>query len=370
MSYRLRQDFIIPPARDRRGPRCFASAALATQATVGATYVQAAGGDAVSQPNAYVETPLVSDLAASGDSINIAAATYTENLTIGKSLSLTGTAASTTVISGPGVFGKSVVTISSTTSVVTLSDLTITGGNTASGGGIYNAGVLTINNSTLTANAALSGGGIYNLGKVTINNSTLSNAAANNAGPPHGGGIYNGGTVTINNSTLDGNWATAIGGRFNQRVSQGGGIVNTTTGTVTISNSTISGNSAMQGSGIANIGVAALQNSIVAYNGCYNAAPVTSKGYNLGSDNSCNLNGPGDKRPADPKLGPLQYNGGPNQTMTRALPSGSPAIDAGNPKGCTDALGHLLTTDQRGLPRPDREDTAGCDMGAYESQGD
>jgi len=53
-----------------------------------------------------------------------------------------------------------------------------------------------------------------------------------------------------------------------------------------------------------------------------------------------------------------------------ALLSGSPAIDAGNPAGCTDGLGHLLKTDQRGMPRPDPEDKGGCDMGAYESQSD
>jgi len=68
----------------------------------------------------------------------------------------------------------------------------------------------------------------------------------------------------------------------------------------------------------------------------------------------------------DPKLGALQNNGGP--TMTGALLSGSPAIDAGNPTGCVDGQGHLLKTDQRGKPRPDKEDTGGCDMGAYESQ--
>ena len=44
----------------------------------------------------------------------------------------------------------------------------------------------------------------------------------------------------------------------------------------------------------------------------------------------------------DPKLGPLQSNGGPTPTM--ALLPGSPAIDAGsNPLG--------LTTDQRGSSR-------------------
>jgi len=30
----------------------------------------------------------------------------------------------------------------------------------------------------------------------------------------------------------------------------------------------------------------------------------------------------------------------------------------------------MLKTDQRGLPRPDTEDKSGCDMGAYERQGD
>ena len=53
-----------------------------------------------------------------------------------------------------------------------------------------------------------------------------------------------------------------------------------------------------------------------------------------------------------------------------ALLLGSPAIDGGNPAGCKDAQGNLLKTDQRGMPRPDPEDTGGCDMGAYESQSD
>jgi hypothetical protein len=36
----------------------------------------------------------------------------------------------------------------------------------------------------------------------------------------------------------------------------------------------------------------------------------------------------------------------------------------------TDRLGHLLKTDQRGLPRPNTEDRSGCDMGAFERQSD
>jgi hypothetical protein len=57
---------------------------------------------------------------------------------------------------------------------------------------------------------------------------------------------------------------------------------------------------------------------------------------------------------ADPKLGPLADNGGP--TLTMALLSGSPAIDAGDTSAAP-------ATDQRGFPRP-----AGlaADIGAFE----
>ena len=85
---------------------------------------------------------------------------------------------------------------------------------------------------------------------------------------------------------------------------------------------------------------------------------MNSLGHNLSSDNTCNFNGTGDQKNINPKLGALQNNGGPTQTM--ALLAGSPAINAGNPSGCTDGAGNELTTDQRGVPRPNP-----CDMGAY-----
>ena len=62
----------------------------------------------------------------------------------------------------------------------------------------------------------------------------------------------------------------------------------------------------------------------------------------------------------DPRLGPLQDNGGPTETC--ALLPDSPAIDAGDNATC-------LTTDQRGATRPVDGDASGapdCDIGAFE----
>ena len=57
----------------------------------------------------------------------------------------------------------------------------------------------------------------------------------------------------------------------------------------------------------------------------------------------------------EPLLGALADNGGP--TLTHALLTGSPAIDAGNDAACP-------ATDQRGVTRPQG---AHCDIGSYEA---
>jgi hypothetical protein len=341
-------------------------------------------------------------LSASGDSIMVAAATYTENLTVGMSLKIFGSGAATTIIDGGGV--STVVTISNSGAHVVLSKVTIRNGAASStanrqwlGGGVYNKGTLTVSNSTLSGNRArcgvrycgAGGGGIYNGGTLTINNTTISGNVASSCSMfcgASGGGISNGGTLTINNSTISGNVAGEVNNNSGGGIYSGGTLtINNTTvsgnravygggiaasSPVTISSSTISGNAAAKiAGGIANNGSATLQNTILAGNFAGNCnATMISNGYNLSSDGTCNLSGPGDLNNTDPQLGPLQNNGGPTQTI--ALPSGSPAVDAGNPNGCTDGHGHLLKTDQRGNPRPDPEDTGGCDMGAYESQSD
>jgi hypothetical protein len=296
-------------------------------------------------------------LAHSGDSIMVAAATYAENLTIGFGLRLVGSGAKTTIIDGRRRF-STVVAIPSANAHVTLSKVTIQNGYR---GGINNEGTLTISNSTISGNVSFIGGGISNSGTLTISNSTLSGNTAH-----YGGGIRNQGKLTISNSTLAQNSAGPISGHGGY----GGGIDNYL-GRVTISNSSLSGNSGILAGGIRNLqGTAIFQNSIVANStsggNCYGT--ITSKGYNLSSDSTCDFSNSGDLNNTDPKLGPLQDNGGPTQTV--ALLSESPAIDAGNPGGCTDGQGHLLKTDQRGMPRPDREDTGGCDMGAFEEQSD
>ena len=343
-------------------------------------------------------------LASSGDSIMVAAATYTEwNLTINFNLKIVGSGAARTIIDGTRNGARHAivinipnsgpdVTVSNVTirnahrgvfneATLTLNDSTINGNFPFSGIGNY--GTMTLNRSTLSRNGSSgldgyysNGGGIENSGILTVNNSTISeNSTRGNY--VCGGGIYNGGTLTINNSTLQGNRARGASN------SSGGGIDNE--GSVVLNNSILSGNSATiyggdgYGGGISYGGcveagsqayATTLQNSIIADNkggNCYGT--MTSKGYNLSSDKTCNFDGLGDLNNTVPKLGKLGNYGGPTQTIP--LLPGSPAIDAGNPNGCTDGQGNLLKTDQRGKPRPDKEDHGiGCDMGAYERQSD
>ncbi|MFZ2095333.1 MAG: right-handed parallel beta-helix repeat-containing protein [Anaerolineales bacterium] len=241
-------------------------------------------------------------------------------------------------------------------------------GTTSGGGGVYNEGNLIIQRSTVRNN---SGAGIYNwdyAGPLVILNSTINNningvgvriysqdasiinstisGNYNNSYYDDGGGIYYGGreenTLLLRNVTITDNRATFSGGGIH--------IIDGFEGQVLISNSIVSEN-------IANVGV-----------DCY--GPILSQGYNLIGDTvNCSFSSaPGDQLDVNPKLGPLQDNGGP--TYTHWIYANSTAIDGGNPAGCLDHQDNPLTMDQRGFTRPLDGDSDGnniCDIGAYEA---
>jgi len=237
---------------------------------------------------------------------------------------------------------------------LTLQGVTLSGGSSGSGGAVFNSGTLSIKNSTISGNTASSGGALYNyFGAVTIENSTISGNTANFSG---GGVINTAGNLTITNSTISGNIANAAGGILNKYYCYFG--FGCSDGTLTLNRSLIAGNQAASAPEMQN-------NSIVTANnfnlfGANRNAGVT--GFSPGATDIVPVRG---VTVAD-ILGPLENNGGP--TQTHALVAGSPAINAGNLGGCVDSAGALLTTDQRGFPRPFNGTI--CDIGSYELQAD
>lgn len=344
-------------------------------------------------------------------------------LIIAKNLAISGPGASNLTISAGN---RSNVIEVLENHFVTLSNITITkgnGGNSQQGGAVLNNGTLVIINCVLSGNTSTDegggaidnrfnarliitstvisgnkstdgGGGIFNLaGDITITNSTISNNTAVGTQDGFGGGIYNEGNLTISNSTLLGNKAF-IGG---------GGIYNN--GSLTLTNSTISGNTAPDGGGLGNISPAAvggmsllyvtiadntaktgggistdpsaatsMMNSIVAGNHASSGpdilGPVGLLTLNLIQNTSGTIfqsSPDGSTVPItgkSPDLGPLQNNGGP--TLTYALLPGSPAIDQIPTIDGPGFCGAQVSTDQRGMKRPDGNESS-CDLGAYES---
>jgi hypothetical protein len=147
--------------------------------------------------------------------------------------------------------------------------------------------------------------------------------------------------------------------------------------TLEIRNVTFSGNSAFSGGGIENGGGTPSSATLVVGSTILNAgaaganivndsdSTVTSLGYNLSSDvGGGYLTGTADQINIDPRLGPLQSNGGP--TFTHALLPGSPAIDQGkNFSGsATDQRGQVRIYDNPAIPNSNGGD--GTDIGAFE----
>ena len=165
------------------------------------------------------------------------------------------------------------------------STLTLNGsrvnGNTApnaGGGGIQNLlGTVTVNNSQVNGNTSLNGGGISSgngnggtppgTSHLTLNNSQVNGntatapvpAPGSMSGPPiAAGGIANGGVAVLNNTQVNYNTASHT---------SGGGIVNH--GTMTLKNSRVSGNTA------AGSGIVASGGGIISAQGEPGSAPTT-----------------------------------------------------------------------------------------------
>jgi Putative Ig domain len=237
--------------------------------------------------------------------------------------------------------------------------VTLSGGSSSgNGGGVINRGKLTIEESTISGNTADFGGGVSSdFGTLTIENSTVSGNVAN-----VGGGVDNyAGQLTITNSTISGNSANHGGGIYNSghyycsQYSFDCYFV----GTLTLNRSLIAGNQATVAPEIQNLSSNVTANNFNLF-GAHGNARVT--GFTPGPTDIVPVR---DVKVAD-ILGPLANNGGP--TQTHALVSSSPAINAGNLGGCMDSAGALLTTDQRGFPRPFNGKI--CDIGSYELQAD
>ncbi len=309
--------------------------------------------------------------------IRIGPGTYPEINTLGGRISLIGAGPNRTIVDGQKA--GSVFTIFDGAHI-TIRNMTIRNGKGKDldrGGGITNWGTLVLDHVIIQHNFSNWGavGGISSSGTLTVTNS----AVIDNTGPGNTGGILSTGNLYLENVTIARNHAPESGKAG--ALSMPGGARGT------LINVTISGNTSFFGAGgIGLYGNLSLTNVTIAYNKiaspadkpvdlyvggrvalrntiilgeCVGSGTITSQGYNIERGDTCNLTQSTDKKNTDPKLSPLAKNGGVGET--HALPSGSPAIDAGNNATCPQ-------TDQRGMGRWDGDGDGNkvCDVGAYE----
>ncbi len=260
-----------------------------------------------------------------------------------------------------------------------------------SGGAITASGTdFSLVNSTVTDNRAGDGGaggtatatgGTYDFpGHIVDDSGAFAGATGGVAGRGYRGGDGGQAVAVAGNaasgSNADGGFASATGGKGGAGRQPGaGGMATATAGSGdgtgdngnTFEDDGADGNlEEVPGSLYLAQGTAGLNNNILSGDaGFCKLNSVTPTGTsNLATDDSCGtgilVNGTPVGDPADLMLdsGGLQFNGGPTQTI--ALLPGSPAIDAA---GDCASLMPPITTDQRGVPRPQ---DAACDIGAFE----
>jgi hypothetical protein len=268
---------------------------------------------------------------------------------------------------GPVTIVRSVITRNQ-------SDYNGPGGGGGYGGGMYLStadDVSTIEDSTFTRNRNgttnndNSGGGLYtDVGALRVSGSTFSRNVA--AGP--GGGIVVEGTYpfTMVNSTVADNRTESTGGGIHVQSSDD---MRLNAVTIARNHGNTDGLLSEAGGGIFAMEntVVRVRNSLLALNtlgpltvgdpaknDCSNGAPFISQGHNLLSTGFlCDgFDGPGDRIRARVKIGRLDSNGGPTETI--ALKKNSPAIGKAHKPSAPER-------DQRGQRRDNNPD-----IGAFE----
>jgi len=289
----------------------------------------------------------------------------------------------------------------------TIVDSDIVDNSAGVGSGIFNWGSLIVRGSTISGNSAVfDAGGIENVGTADLLDTTISGNSA-----PFGGGLVNDGLLEaervtisdneaeiyagfanlggadIRNSTISGN-TSDIGAAVANSISCGcakmtlaersipnpdaklgktdlqrqpsivadpylGAVADLDLVDSTVAENTVTGG----GVAIYNTDDLDLKGVLIANPGsltnCDNEGRLTSGGYNLVTDSSCDVSSPTDRISGKADIAPLADNDG--LTQTHALLSTSHAID-------TNAF--CSATDQRGVARPRGNS---CDIGAFES---
>ncbi len=237
---------------------------------------------------------------------------------------------------------------------------------TQAGGGlaVTDESNVTLNRCTITGNhgtGVVGGAGVWvNEASLTLINSTVTGNVTNN----DGGGIHVGSnaSVILNHSTVTNNTANADYNASDTSTwnGGGGGIFVSPTGEIQIQNSIVAGNIDMTSDALLHYPWP----DVYVYSSPRGSGTLTSLGGNLIGDgtgssgwDTSDLLGTS-AAPSDPMLDTLAQNA-PGKTLTHALRTGSPAIDA--LATCTPG------EDQRGVIRPQG---SACDIGAYELGGE
>ncbi|MEZ6132320.1 MAG: choice-of-anchor Q domain-containing protein [Planctomycetaceae bacterium] len=247
------------------------------------------------------------------------------------------------------------------------------GTTAAFGGGLnHQHGSLKVTDSTFSGNTAVTGAGVFTaFSRADFRNVLLTNnnVVSNGAVLEHRNGVATLSNVTVDDTVGTGYAVLNIGLAGN-------------TAEIYVTNSTFVGNSNLGLVNFAEAGgtvtggygnslFATFSDSVVSTGA--GTLDVTSSGFNIFQDTPTGDTVASDRLNTDPLIGPLQDNGGP--TFTRALLSGSPAIDTGDNNQALDLSdltgGTVLTTDQRGtgfarVVDGDVNATATVDVGAFE----